>query len=52
MNIPVAGRAADLTCENGNLMARRAQALRRNNQIALGAAARAIETARQNRYPH
>ena len=51
-DIPVAGCATDLVGENRNLMPRRAQAVRRNDQIALGAAARAIETARQQRYPH
>jgi hypothetical protein len=33
-------------------MSRGAQFIRRNDQIALGAAACAIETARQQRYPH
>jgi len=51
-DLPVAGRSADLIGENRHLMSGCAQALRRHDQIALGAAARAIETPTQQRYPH
>ena len=51
-DIPAAGRAADLVGENRHLMPRGAQALRGDDQIALGAAAIAIESAREQRYAH
>ena len=51
-NVPVAGCAAYLVGENRNLMPARAQEVRGDDQIALGAAAGAIETARQQRYSH
>jgi hypothetical protein len=52
MHLPVAGCAANLVGKNRNSMARSAQAVRRYDQIAFGATAGAIETARQQRYPH
>jgi uncharacterized protein YfiM (DUF2279 family) len=52
MHFPVAGGAANLAGENRNVMPRRAEALRSNDQIALGAAAGTIETAREDSYSH
>ena len=51
-NLPAAGLTANLVGENRNLMPRRAQTLRRDDQVALGAAAGAIETSRKQRYTH
>jgi len=44
--------AADFIGENRNLMACRAQTIRRHDQIALGTASGTIEPARQEGYPH
>ena len=51
-NLPAACRTANLVGENCNLMPRCAQTLRSDDQVALGAAAGAVETSRKQRYTH